>query len=512
MRPDDDDRPDSDSDPRITRRRALVGGAGVAGAAALAAYGLTSGKDAKGPTAASLGRADFVLRPGKSTVELGARKAETWTYGGALPGRELRLKQGERVRIRVDNGLPEPTSIHWHGIRLRNPADGVPGLTQKAIAPGASFLYDFTPPDAGTYFFHSHQGMQLDRGLHAALIIEPKREELSYDSEAVLVLDDWLDGVAGSPDKQLAQLKGRGMNMGAMAAPPPPGSPKGRHTTLDGRAPGPDHLAQLANLMEQKKLDVGDVTYPMFLINGRPPEDPVQVVARKGDRVRLRLINAAADTTFLFFVEGRPLTVTHTDGAPIEHVRTDALVLGMAERYDVLVELGAADSQRIVALPLGKPSRAVGVLRRKGTTTRALPADAPLAVPPRVASYSDMKDPARPPALTDVRETRLDLAFRMPYVWTIGGQAFPKADVIEAERGQAQRFVMRNTTTMPHPMHLHGHSFRPAGGGPLKDTILVLPKRETAVEWVADNPGTWAFHCHNAYHMESGMFRKVRVA
>lgn len=373
-------------------------------------------------------------------------------------------------------------------------------------------MYDFTPPDAGTFFLHSHQGMQLDRGLYAPLIVDARREELSYDREAVLVLDDWLDGLRGTPDKQLAELKGGGMHMAAMGGPPPAGNPAGLHTTLDGRPPGPDDLAQLANLMERRKVDVGDVTYPTFLINGHPPEDPVQVVARKGDRVRLRVINAAADTTFCFFVEGRPLTVTHTDGMPIEHVRTDALVLGMAERYDVLVDLGSADSQRIVALPLGKPSRAVGVLRRSGTTTKALPASAPLVVPARVASYGDMRDPAPPAALTDVRETRLDLAFRMPYVWTIGGQAFPKADVIEAARGQAQRFVMRNTTTMPHPMHLHGHSFRPAGGGPVKDTILVLPKREVAVEWMADNPGTWAFHCHNAYHMEAGMFRKVRVS
>ncbi len=498
--------------PRITRRQAIGAGAGAVGAAALVTYGLTRGGGNPGATPASIGPVDIVLRPTPSTIELGARKAATWTYGGTLPGREVRLQQGRRVRIRVDNALPEPTSIHWHGIRLRNAADGVPGLTQEEIAPGASFLYDFTPPDAGTFFLHSHQGMQLDRGLYAPLIVDARREELSYDREAILVLDDWLDGLRGTPDKQLAELKGGGMNMGAMGGSGPAGGGAGRHTTLGGSPPGPDDLAQLANLMEQRKVDVGDVTYPMFLINGRPPEDPVQVVARKGDRVRLRLINAAADTTFCFFVEGRPLTITHTDGMPIEHVRTDALVLGMAERYDVLVDLGSADSQRIVALPLGKQGRAVGVLRRSGSTTKALSASAPVAVPERVASYTDMRDPAQPAALTDVRETRLDLGFKGPYEWTIGGQAFPKADVIEAARGQAQRFVMRNTTTMPHPMHLHGHSFRPAGGGPLKDTILVLPKREVAVEWVADNPGTWAFHCHNAYHMEAGMFRKVRVA
>ncbi len=165
-------------DPRITRRQAIGAGTAV-GAAALATCGLTRGAGSPGPTAASLGPADIVLRPGPSTVELGTRKAATWTYGGALPGREVRLQQGKGVRIRVDNALPEPTSIHWHGVRLRNPADGVPGLTQPEIAPGASFMYDFTPPDAGTFFLHSHQGMQFDRGLYAPLIVEARREELS---------------------------------------------------------------------------------------------------------------------------------------------------------------------------------------------------------------------------------------------------------------------------------------------------------------------------------------------
>lgn len=107
--------------------------------------------------------------------------------------------------------------MHWHGIRLRNPADGVPDFTQDAIRPGDAFVYEFTPPDAGTYFFHSHVGTQLDRGLYAPLIVEAAREQLSYDEEAVLVLDDWLDGVAGTPDAQYAKLRRSGMNMGGMS-------------------------------------------------------------------------------------------------------------------------------------------------------------------------------------------------------------------------------------------------------------------------------------------------------
>jgi len=500
-----------DRDPRrLTRRQVLGAGAGVVGAAALGAYGVSrlSGSADASP-------ADIVLRARPGTVELGSRRAATWTFDGALPGRAVRLRQGKPIRIRVENDLPEPTSVHWHGIRLHNAAGGVPGFTQDAIEPGDSFVYAFTPPDAGTYFLHSHVGTQLDRGLYAPLIIEPVREELSYDREAVLVLDDWLDGVAGTPDRQLAQLRGSGMNMGSMGMG---GGSMGSkvmraaHTTLAGRSPGLDDLAELANLMEGGKVDPGDVKYPLYLINGRPPEDPARVMVRPGDRVRLRVINAAADTAFCFFVEGHSLTVTHTDGQPVQHVKTDALVIGMGERYDVLLDARGGSALRIFAMPLGKLGRAMAILRYAGSGGAAPTATAPFKAPVRIASYSDLGDVSGPGASSGAQVSRLDLAMKAPYVWTIGGQAFPKADAIRASRGQVQRFVMRNTTMMPHPMHLHGHSFRPVGGGPLKDTILVLPRREVSVEWVADNPGAWAFHCHNVYHQEAGMMRKVEVA
>lgn len=483
--------------------------------------------------------ATLTLRARADEVELGARRARTWTYG-ELPGRELRLRAGEQVRIRVVNDLQEPTSIHWHGIRLANAADGVPGMTQDAIAPGASFDYAFTPPDAGTFIYHSHVGTQLDRGLYGPLIVEPRREELDYDAEAVLLFDDWLDGVAGTPDRKLAQLREQmamgGMNMGGgsmrgmslgvgsmggMSIGGGSGMGMGagsrvRHTGLDGTAPSGGHLAALANALEGGRVDAGDVRYPLYLINGRPPEAPASIRVRRGDRVRLRLLNPSSDTVFCVFAERHPLTIVRADGGPVEPVETDAVVLGMGERYDVLVDVRESGYVRLVGMPLGKRGRAVALLRTADAAGAPPMATMPLALPQRIASYADLREHGGGPGAGEARTIRLDLGMtRGRYEWTIGGQAFPKAAPVRVARGERVRFVMRNRTMMPHPMHLHGHDFRAVLGPRLsarKDTILVVPQRETAIEWLADNPGAWAFHCHNVYHAEAGMLRRVEVA
>ena len=526
----------SGSQTRFTRRRLLV----VAGSATAVAgigggYGLSRLLgDGGGDGAAVLPAPTLTLRARADEVELGRRRAATWTYG-ELPGRELRLRAGEPVRIRVVNDLPEPTTIHWHGIRLANAADGVPGMTQEPIAPGDSFDYVFTPPDPGTFIYHSHVGTQLDRGLYGALIVEPRREELDYDAEAVLLFDDWLDGIAGTPDGKLAELREQmamgggmgGMNMGGggmggMGSGGGMGRGSGmgmgagfRHTGLDGRAPSGDHLAALANALDAGRWDAGDVRHPVYLVNGRPPEAPAAVRVRKGERVRLRLINPSSDAIFCVFVEGHPLTVVRADGGPVEPVETDAVMLGMGERYDVLIDVRESGYARVVGTPLGKRGRAVALLRTGDAAGAPPRSGAPLMLPRRIASYADLRDADGVPPTGGARTIPLDLGMRHGrYEWTIGGQAFPKADPIRVPRGERIRFVMRNRTTMPHPMHLHGHDVRAvlgAGLGARKDTILVAPRRELAVEWLADNPGAWAFHCHNAYHAAAGMMRRVDV-
>jgi FtsP/CotA-like multicopper oxidase with cupredoxin domain len=156
------------------------------------------------------------LRAAPDVVDLGGRLVKTWTFNGSVPGPELRLGAGQLLRVEFDNHLPASTSIHWHGVAIRNDMDGVPGFTQTPIPPAARFVYEFTVPDPGTYFFHPHAGVQLDRGLYGVLIVEDPAEPGRYDREAVIVLDDWTDGVGETPDQILARLLANGMDHSQM--------------------------------------------------------------------------------------------------------------------------------------------------------------------------------------------------------------------------------------------------------------------------------------------------------
>ena len=211
-------------------------------------------------------------------VDLGGRSARTWTFNGSLPGPELRVRAGQLLRVDFENGLPAPTSIHWHGIAIRNDMDGVPGFTQRAIAPGARFLYEFTVPDPGTYFFHPHAGVQLDRGLYGVLIVEDPADQGRYDREAVVVLDDWTDGIGETPDRILARLKANGMEHAGM-----PGMDHSM-AGMDHDMAGMDH--EMAGMPDQAKPaaplgdDPGDIRYPLYLVNGRQARSPATLSAR----------------------------------------------------------------------------------------------------------------------------------------------------------------------------------------------------------------------------------------
>ena len=204
--------------PQLPRRSLLLAGLGVIGVGALAAC--TSGGAGHAGDAAHASNTPHVgmdmgngktigpvpsagpsagqklvtatLTPKRTTLDLGGVTVDTWAYGDSVPGQAIRATAGDFLRVTVDNQLPADTTVHWHGIRLRNAADGVPGVTQDAIRPGARYVYEFTAPDPGTFFFHPHVGLQLDRGLYAPLILDDPAEPGGYDAEWVVVLDDWL--------------------------------------------------------------------------------------------------------------------------------------------------------------------------------------------------------------------------------------------------------------------------------------------------------------------------------
>ncbi|MFN3336504.1 MAG: multicopper oxidase family protein [Thermomicrobium sp.] len=451
------------------------------------------------PTAVRAYRVETVA----SELELGSHRVRTFTYNGQLPGPELRVREGEALRVVVDNRLPEPTTIHWHGIPVPNAMDGVPGVTQPAIAPGTQFTYEFVVPVAGTYFYHTHVGLQLDRGLYGALIVEPRQETLSYDREVTLVLDDWLDGIAGTPEDALQQLMrgghdAHGMGHGTMPMVP-------RMGTMPGMTIG--------SLQEHTP----DLIYPLYLINGRPVDAPFTFAGKRGELLRLRLINAASATIFRVALVGHRLRLVQVDGQPIEPLEGDALRIGMGERYDVLVQLNNPGVWPLVAWAEGTDVTALAVLRYEGSsgslspvTTRPSELAGELLHGLRVRSANAGSTPFAP----DI-ELPIVLSGGMgQYVWTIDGQAYPNAEPIRVKLGQRVRFRLQNMTTMPHPMHLHGHFFRvgPAPQGALRDTVLIDPMQEVTIDWVADNPGHWAFHCHHLYHQETGMMRIIEVS
>ncbi|MER5571453.1 multicopper oxidase domain-containing protein [Streptomyces goshikiensis] len=441
----------------------------------------------------------------------GGVSVRSWAYGDTLPGKEVRATAGGTLALTLANNLPEATSLHWHGLALRNDMDGVPGLTQRDIAPGGSFSYEFAVPTPGTFWFHPHTGVQQDRGLYAPLIIEDPKEPLSYDKEWVVVLDDWLDGVDGStPDAVLASLR-KGMAANHAAHGPQagktakPGTPGTAGTTRSG---GPDRLL-MGSESDILGKEAGDVAYPHYLINGRVPADPSVFTAKPGDRIRLRIVNAGGDTAFRIALGGHQLTVTHTDGFPVEPATTDCLLLGMGERYDVLVTAGDGVFP-LTALAEGKGQAALAVLRT-GAGTAPTASTRPAELESRPLPADELK--AAESVALDGREPDRTLQMRLTgnmqrYNWAFDNEPYTPEQRRPVKAGERVRIEFANSTPMWHPLHLHGHTFAlgtGGQGGARKDTTIILPGQRLTVEFDADNPGLWMAHCHNVYHSESGM-------
>ncbi len=443
----------------------------------------------------------ITLTSGK--VDLGGPVVRTWSYDGMVPGPVIRVTKGDIVRATFTNRVAQPTTVHWHGVALRNNMDGTL-VTQQPIRPGAAFTYQFRASEPGTYWYHPHIGAQQDRGLYGMLIVDDPAEPGAYDQEWLVVVDDWLDGVRGyTPDKVLALLK-RGMGgMGGSGSMGSMGSGGGSGVLLSGAT---------SRLLGG---DAGDVKYPGYLINGRVRTAPHVFTGKPGQRVRIRILNAGGDTAFRVALGGHMMTVTHTDGRPCQPVRTRALLLGMAERYDVLVTLKDGVFP-LVAYAEGKNATALAVVR-----TGAGPVPAPGARPAELAGvlrgYRELRPPesAAPPRRQPDLVSRLQLTGNMgSYSWGFNGRTYPMGEdvigpsyprLVRVRQRQRLRVTWVNTTKMWHPMHIHGHTFQVNGTGPLKDTVNVLPGQSVTCDFDTGNPGQWMAHCHNVYHEQSGM-------
>ena len=529
---------------RLTRRGFIA--AGIAGGFAVAACSQNpqpASSEAKMEAAIKAAEAarphsgrtvTATLTSQQTDVDLGGVTARTLAFGSTIPGPLIRANIGDELAITVQNRLSEPTSVHWHGIALRNDMDGVEPATPNIHA-GQDFTYRFSVPNAGTYWAHPHLGVEEDMGLYLPVIVDDPTEPGNYDAEWIVVMDDWTDGVGKSPQQLYDALTSS--NKPTMQNMPPPASAmptttpttptttktpkatKGTTTTGTTRTSGTSGTTSTSaaagapgevGTSDLLGGDAGDIAYPYYLINGRIPAAATTLNAKPGQRIRIRFINAGSDTAFRVALSGHSMTVTHTDGFPVVTTEVDALLIGMAERYDVIVT--AADGVfPLVAAAEGKNAVARALLVT-GSGSQPDPQFRPDELTKRVGTI-DMFT-----ATTSVNLGAAEPNLNLPvvlggdmakYVWTINGEPYSKTNPLHVRQGQRPIITFDNQTMMYHPIHLHGHTFqliKPDGSpGARKDTVVVLPKQKIDAALVADNPGLWMLHCHNTYHAYAGM-------
>ena len=318
----------------VSRRAFLAGGAAAASGAGLYpawAMSVSPGlAAAKGSS--TLAGNDLAITVARHSFTVDGRTGHAVAMNGTIPGPLVRLKEGENVRLAIRNELGEDTSIHWHGLLVPFQMDGVPGVSFPGIKAKSTFVYEFPVRQSGTYWYHSHSGLQEQVGHYGPIIIDPAGPEaVAYDREHVILLSDW---TFMHPHKLFTQLKKE------------PGIFNRQKLTLEDRLKGTnpltaDERAMFAR-MRMDPTDISDVTAAAYkyLINGHAPGENWTGLFRPGERVRLRIINAAAQTIFNLRIPGLPMTVVATDGIDVRPVEVDELQIGNAETYDVIVSPG----------------------------------------------------------------------------------------------------------------------------------------------------------------------------
>ncbi len=468
---------------RPSRRSVLAGAAAVATVPLLPGP-VKAGQQKQVRLVASTARIPLVGAPHPDT--------SVWCYGGEVPGPTIRARQGDRLRVEVVNDLPEATSVHWHGVRVPNAMDGVPHLTQEPITPGGSFTYEFDLPDAGTFWFHPHQRSfeQVERGLAGALIVE-ETDPIQVDRDVVWVLDDW-------------RLRGDASISGDF-----------------GNIHDVAHAGRLGNTVT---------------LNGRVREE---FWLRAGERIRLRLINAANARIFaLSFGEHAPQVVAF-DGQPVEPHRPvqDRVTLGPAQRVDIILEATGTPGRRFAvtdAFYRGQSYRLLDLAYTDEPPLRAGPLGQMVRLPANPVPEPDLTTALRHEIVFGggmmggmaggrVHGRAMDMREMLQngLAWTLNGEAatvHAHEPLITLEQGRSCVLALRNETVWHHPMHLHGHTFRvltrngvPTRWQEWQDTVLAGPREQVEIAFMADNPGDWMFHCHVLEHQAGGMMNVIRV-
>src|SRR5688572_4313500 len=488
---------------RVSRRRFLATGAAL-GASALA------------PTVRAASDASVVeLAIATRTIEVKGKAAQVFGLLQPSGAHGLVMNAGERFRVRLSNVVQEPALIHWHGLTPPNDQDGVPGVTQPPLAPGERHDYDFAVALPGTNWMHSHHTLQEQSLMAAPLIVRDPRDAALDEQEVVILLHDFTFEL---PQEILDRLaKGMSHDHGATAGGA--ADPHAGHnmSNMAGADSGMD-MSQMPP--DGMGMDLNDVSYDAFLANDRTLDDPEVVRVDKGQRVRLRIINAASATNFMIELGGLSGSLTDVDGRPIVPVIGSRFPLAVAQRADVRVTLPAGDGAWPVLFQREGDTALTGVIlaTRSGTVAKVADrAHHALGAIDREAPMLYQAAEPLPERRAD-RELSIDLiGSMMTYRWGIEEKAAMAHHAhLVVQEGERVEMTLTNRTEMSHPMHLHGHHFQVVAvngtrvKGAVRDTELVPVGGAVTLAFDAANPGKWMFHCHNLYHMLSGMMTQVR--
>jgi multicopper oxidase len=417
---------------------------------------------------------DLTAAPGVVDLGPGYTAEPALLYNGSAPGPILRATVGDTLRVRLSNQLGTTTILHPHGQPVRLGMDGIQNISRPEIANGQEFIYEWDNLAAGTYWYHPHseQHHQLNAGLYGVLIVDPPSTspDPAFDLEEVVVLDDWDAAITGG-------------------------------------------------------------TFSGHLINGKTSDGQTPIAVQPGQTLRLRLVNCAARTNYIIALDGHQMTVTHKDGNRVQPVVTDAIPIGIGERYDVLVTCNNPGAWSLAASSnlLNRNATAVRAVLRYAGQTGADPSAT--LVPTNLSSgallsYAQLAS-FDPSPITATPDRTYPVALSVMQApgggqWFINNESWPNVTPTQVTYGETIQFDLTTTTPSPnhvHPMHMHGHFMRlmgTAGGtthAPLMDTILImpagLPGDTWSAQWVADNPGSWLYHCHEMMHMARGMMTLV---
>jgi FtsP/CotA-like multicopper oxidase with cupredoxin domain len=428
------------------------------------------------------------------------------------------LAPGERFNVDLVNRAGTSTIIHWHGQLPPWTQDGFPWPQTPPIPAGDTQSYDFAPIP-GTFWMHSHQGMQEQSLMTAPLIVHGAEDMRDDRQEVVLMLHDFS---FRTPDELLAGLTKSTSSQSAMPMSRMSGNMAMGSESMGFGSMGATNMDVMnkgtISMGPGMAMDLNDIDYDAFLANDRTLADPEVIPTEAGGRVRLRVINAASSTQFWIDLGALTGTVVAADGQPVRPVRGSRFPLAMAQRLDVLIDLPGNGAYPIVAQVEGKRARTGIILAASGALVSRVAAEASENAPPVDLSLEGRLEAVAPlaPRAPDVTHRVILAGAMAPYAWSLNGEYWPDVNPLMIAKGQRVAIEMVNKSMMAHPMHLHGHAFQVTGlnGAPLagavRDTVLVPPMGSVTIAFDADNPGRWAFHCHNMYHMMTGMLTEVR--